>query len=92
MPTIARYKKYRIFFYSSDLQERSHVHVTRSKTKRQDSAKFWLVPDVSIFERGDFAENELKSLQRVLQRNRDLLLSLQENFRNGEHITAVDIN
>ena len=40
MPTVLRSGPYRLFFYSSDRSEPSHVHVEREEKR----AKFWLKP------------------------------------------------
>ncbi len=40
MPTVYRYKGFRLHFYSNESDEPPHVHVRRGN----DSCKFWLRP------------------------------------------------
>lgn len=93
MPTIARFKKIRIYFYASDLGERPHIHVTKKgESQRKGIAKFWLTPEVSLYRRGDLTDKDIVVLERVLRKNRDLLMSRIEDFRNGRHIETINLD
>ena len=61
MPTIARIGPYRIYFYSHDMREPSHVHVDRDDS----TAKFWLTP-VALARNIGFRPRELRGIQRMV--------------------------
>lgn len=61
MPTIAIIGPYRIYFYSHDMHEPSHVHVDRDDR----SAKFWLVPVTLAYNLG-FRAKELREIRRIV--------------------------
>lgn len=45
--------------------ERLHIHVYRNNSRNTIGAKFWL-DDLSLFEHGDFTDQELNQLRRDL--------------------------
>lgn len=61
MPTIARIGAYRIYFYSHDRREPSHVHVDRDDL----TAKFWLAPVALAYNIG-FRAKELRDIGRLV--------------------------
>lgn len=61
MPTVLRFKGYRIGFYSSEPDEPVHVHVH----KGGHEAKFWLEPVQLSWNKG-FRENDLQEIARIL--------------------------
>jgi hypothetical protein len=67
MPTILRYKGYRLFFYSNegDPREPLHVHVRKGK----NVAKFWLEPTVGVAESYGMTPSELRKLTKVVKDN-----------------------
>ena len=69
MPTIWEHGPYRFFFYSGDRDEPPHVHVERERNK----AKFWLDP-VRLQSSGRFSRNELNRIQRLIEKNQNMLL------------------
>ena len=69
MPTALRSGPYRLFFYSGDRNEPSHVHVERD----QGTAKFWLEP-VRLQSSSGFRPREVRRIQRVVERYCDRLL------------------
>lgn len=69
MPTILRFRGFRIGFYSSEPDEPVHVHVHKTGAE----AKFWLDPVQLSWSRG-FRESDLRELVIVLEENRELLL------------------
>jgi hypothetical protein len=76
MPTALRIKGYRIGFFSADLNEPPHVHVT----KEDRIAKFWLQPVRLVKNRG-FARHELNEIDAILaQHEQELLIKWHEYF------------
>ena len=65
MPTIARIRGYRFYFYSHEPNEPPHVHVDRD----QLSAKFWLEP-TGLARNLGFNARELTILERLVENNR----------------------
>ncbi|MEV7610727.1 DUF4160 domain-containing protein [Microbacterium sp. NPDC089320] len=61
-----RVRGYRFFFYSNEGSEPPHVHVEHSGM----TAKFWLAP-VSSASRSRFNDDELRALQRLVERHGD---------------------
>jgi len=69
MPTVLRTGRYRIYFYSHEPNEPPHVHVDRD----DQSAKFWIEP-VSLALNLGFSPLELRTIRRILDQNRTMLL------------------
>ena len=71
MPVILRYKGYTFFFFSNEGNPREplHVHVRRAEA----TAKFWIVPQVSVAESYGLTGQELSDLARVVADNRQLI-------------------
>lgn len=69
MPTILRTGPYRIYYFSHDLHEPSHIHVDRERF----SAKFWLQP-VSLARNLGFSARELRRIQSILVDHQSELL------------------
>jgi hypothetical protein len=64
VPTILRSGPYRIFFYSNDRAEPTHVHIERDSC----SAKFWLLP-VRLASNIGFGKVELNTLCELVREN-----------------------
>jgi hypothetical protein len=79
MPKLAYIGAFIVFIVSYDLQERRHVHIARTKNGFQRTAKFWLEPELELFERGDFTDKELRHIKNALRVHQDAI---------GEQITA----
>ncbi|MGQ9586207.1 MAG: DUF4160 domain-containing protein [Anaerolineae bacterium] len=78
MPTALRVGPYRIYFYSHDMHEPSHVHVDRENF----SAKFWLSP-VALARNLGFGAKELRTIERILvEHERELMEAWDEHFRH----------
>jgi len=60
---------YRIYYYSHEPNEPSHVHVDRD----DQSAKFWLDP-VALARNLGFGPAELRRVHRLVEENRTFLL------------------
>jgi hypothetical protein len=62
MPTVLKTGPYRVYYFSHDLNEPTHVHVDREPF----SAKFWLQP-VSLARNLGFSARELRRIQSLLE-------------------------
>lgn len=80
MPTVLREGPYRVFFYSADRHEPSHVHVERDANR----AKFWLGP-VRLARSGGFRAQELQQIERLVIAHEQLLVRAWD-----EHFTITD--
>ncbi len=69
MPTVFRNGPYRFYFYSHEPNEPPHVHVDRDDA----SAKYWLDP-VGLARNLGFAGHELRTIEKLVQDNRDQLM------------------
>ena len=69
MPTTLRIGLYRLFFYSNERDEPSHIHVQREENK----AKFWLRP-VRLQQSGGFSRPEIHRIQKLVEENQEILL------------------
>lgn len=69
MPTVLREGPYRLYFYSHETTEPSHVHVDRESF----SVKFWLEP-ISLARNIGFSARDLREVQRLISKNQKELL------------------
>jgi hypothetical protein len=68
MPTVLRTGPYRIYFYSHEPNEPSHVHIDREDL----SCKFWLRP-VALARNLGFSAKELRDIEKIITENNQLL-------------------
>ena len=61
MPTVFRSGPYRFFFYASDRDEPSHIHVERD----DNVAKVWLDP-VRLHSSGGFTRIEIGQIEKLV--------------------------
>ena len=61
-PTVLRYGKYRLFFFSRE-EERIHVHVTHP----DGEAKFWLTPYVHPATATGLDQRQIQEAQAIIQ-------------------------
>jgi hypothetical protein len=66
MPVIYRKNGFVFFFYSSDRNERMHVHVR----KGDGVAKYWLEP-VELFKSAGFRPSKLSEIRVIIEQNHD---------------------
>lgn len=90
MSKLAKYKNFIIFFWSEDLSERPHVHISKNR-KQKRPAKFWIEPEVKLFDDGDFTENEIFDVERILIKYIDNLKDRIERYRKGERLKPLII-
>ena len=80
-PTVLQSGPYRFFFFSSDRNEPTHVHV-----KRDDKlAKFWLTPVRMAYNFG-FSQTELNRIAALVQKHEAALSEAWHEYfkhRNG---------
>ncbi len=75
MPTILRVGPFRFFFYSSDRDEPTHVHVERDNKM----AKFWLEP-TRLDSSSGFSRVNLSKILKIIEENRDEILEAWNDF------------
>ncbi len=75
-PKILEYQGFSIGFFSSDGEERPHVHVYRG-SDTQANAKFWITKDgyELAHNKGRFSNRDLRKLTVFLDQNRDYILA-----------------
>lgn len=78
MPTVLRYGPYRLFFYASDRDEPSHIHVERD----DNVAKFWLDP-VRLQSSGGFPRAEIRQIEQIVMENQQTLLEAWNEYFHG---------
>ena len=78
MPTVMRMGPYSFQFFSSDRQERVHVHVNR----HPQIARFWLDPVQSARNRG-FSEHELDRIASLVVQYQEQLLEAWNDYFNS---------
>ena len=69
MPTILRIKGYRFGFFSADIGEPPHVHVSRDANQ----AKFWIEP-VELAKNAGFTRHDLNEVFDLVRENQEELL------------------
>jgi hypothetical protein len=79
MPTIARIRGYRFFFFSLDRTEPIHVHVDKGEAY----AKYWLRP-VALTRSRAFRSNELSEIQHIIEENADAFEEKWHEFFAGD--------
>lgn len=89
MPKLAYIGAFIVFVVSFDLRERRHVHIARTKDGFQRTAKFWLEPEVELFERGDFSDKELRLIERSLKEHRGSISKQINDFAEGKKVRPL---
>jgi len=75
MPTILRIGPYRLFFYSNEQGEPSHIHIQRDNML----AKFWLTP-VALASSTTFSPRELRKLEEIVIENSGTLIEAWNEY------------
>lgn len=78
MPTVLRHGPYRLFFYASDRDEPSHIHVERD----DNVAKFWLDP-VRLQSSGGFPRAQIRQIEQIVMENQQTLLEAWNEYFHG---------
>ncbi len=79
MPTALRKGPYRFYFYSYDCDEPRHMHIDRNNF----SSKFWLDPDVTLYNNYGFSRKEVRDIERLLKENLKVLRDEWDAFCSG---------
>ena len=77
MPPVLREGPYRLFFYSGDGSEPSHVHVERDDR----ICKFWLDP-VRMQGSGGLARAEIRRIARIVEQHQATLIEAWNEYFN----------
>ena len=80
MPTVLRHGPYRFFFYASDRDEPSHIHMERD----DNVAKFWLDP-IRLRSSGGFSRVEIGQIERLVMDNQKTLLEAWNEYFRGRN-------
>lgn len=78
MPTVLRIGPYRFFFYASDRDEPSHIHVERD----DNVAKFWLDP-VRLQSSGGFPRVEIGRIENLVRQHEAELMESWIGYFRG---------
>ena len=78
MPTVFRHGPYRFFFFASDRDEPSHIHVERD----DNVAKFWLDP-VRLQSSGGFSRTEIGQIEKIVIENQQTLSEAWNEYFRG---------
>lgn len=75
MPTVLRSGPYRLYFYSHEPNEPTHVHIDRD----EQTCKFWIQP-VAIARNLGFSARELRDLEKLVIDNQQRLLEAWHEY------------
>ena len=75
MPTVLRSGPYRLYFYSHEPNELSHVHVDRD----EQTCKFWLNPIALVSNLG-FSAKELRHIENLVINNQQRRLEAWNEY------------
>ena len=70
MPSVFESKGFNFSFFSSDINEPIHIHVT----KGDGFAKIWLEPEISWAFCYSFKPKEKRSIFKIVKNNKELLI------------------
>ena len=77
MPTYGRFGPYLFVFWSSDRDERPHIHVKRDRS----IAKYW-VDSVELAESHGFKTHELRRIERIVEDEQEGILAFWHDYFN----------
>jgi hypothetical protein len=87
--------KYVFLIYSVDMIERRrHIHITYNAGGYKKSCKFWLEPEIELDRKkqGDFSENELREIEKLIEKNLKIILQQLDLFYAGKVVKSIRIN
>jgi hypothetical protein len=76
MPTTLFVGPYRLYFWAQDCSEPRHTHVDRDN----QSAKFWLDPEVRLAHNFGFSRSELRKIERIVDEHLEALRDAWDSF------------
>ena len=68
--------QWRVSFYSFDIRERRHVHVTRERME----CKIWIIKNVELAWNKGFSKSELNDILRMVEENLSLINETYEQL------------
>ena len=91
MGKLVIFAKYYFFVWAGENpNERLHVHIFRTNSKNVLGAKYWL-DDLSLFERGDFSDRELRQIENDLQMYANETRLLAKQVQDGKKVKAIRV-
>ncbi|MCK6382684.1 MAG: DUF4160 domain-containing protein [Leptospiraceae bacterium] len=90
MPKIAEYRGFQFFIFSSDLNERIHVHVLKSQEYGR-VGKFWIEPEIELFETGNLTKKDIALLQKILKKNLEKVKTQINTFRRTGKVKMITL-
>ena len=75
MPTVLRSGPYRLYFYSHEPNEPSHVHVDRD----EKTCKFWLEP-IALASNLGYSAKDLRHIEKIIIENQQRLLEAWNEY------------
>lgn len=89
MPKIATFKNFIFFFYSFDLTERIHLHISKSKNY-SNYAKIWL-DTLEVEYLGDLSNIEMNECIKIISKNKNKIISLIEKYKETQDIKSLKL-
>ena len=84
--------KYVFLVFGTDIFEnRKHIHVTYNQRGFKKACKFWLEPTIQLDEskKGDFSSRELLEIEKLINENKEILMSQLQLFYNRKAVKAI---
>jgi hypothetical protein len=60
---------YYLHIWAGENEERRHIHAFRINSRNAYGAKFWIEPDIELFEKGEFSDVELNKIEKDIKEN-----------------------
>ena len=77
MPTVLRIGQYRFHFYSNEMDEPAHIHISTS----DGECKFWLSP-ILLAKNRDLPPYQLREIERLVFEHKQFLLEKYDEYHN----------
>jgi len=90
MPKIAIYKYLLFYIVSYDLNERLHLHIGNTKSRKGTDAKIW-IDTAEVFSKGDLSKEELAVCCKLIEKNRAEIISVIHNFASGKKQKPIQL-
>lgn len=69
MPIVLLINGFKFFFYSNEINEPIHIHVT----KGDGNAKIWLLPIIKFEYAYNFSNKDLKTIMNIVVKNKEVI-------------------
>ncbi len=83
---------YYLHIWVGENEERRHVHAFRTNSRNAFGAKFWIEPDIELFDRGEFTEVELNRIKKDINEYLPIINMQLDKVLAGEKVKAIVIN